>query len=203
MLEFPHVPLYVHWLTDKVRKNRILKGPWVKSYYSLTVLLQGLFLQWWRYYLFEKCCFTGHCAMTFPFQWCRYFCVWNNMIVSSPHQIRTWFQMKWRICVSRDKSGYIPGTNFIPATPLIIISSVTSLDHMIEICVCVYMCVWEWEMISSAEWTGSGWVIAGWRCVLCHCHLTPHNSVLQTPHQPKDGCRPLRLPVTVTRRVSV
>lgn len=91
----------------------------------------------------------------------------NNMIMSSPHQIRTWFQMKWRIRVSRDNSSYIPGTNFIPATPLII-SSVTFLDDMIEI----YVCVWGWKMISSVEWTGSGWVIAGWRCVLCHCHLT-------------------------------
>ncbi len=113
-----------------------------------------------------------------------HFSVWplllcmNNMIVSSPHQIRMWFQMKCRICVSRDKSSYIPGTNFIPATPLIIISSVTSLDDLMKI---LYVCVWGWKMTSSAEWTGSGWVIAGWRCVLFHCHLTAQQCPPNTP----------------------
>lgn len=73
--------------------------------------------------------------MTSPFRRGRHFLCMNSAIVSSPCQIRAWIQMKWRIRVSGDESSYIPGTNCVPVTPLIIYS-VRSLDGMIEICTC-------------------------------------------------------------------
>lgn len=100
--------------------------------------------------------------------------------------------MKWRIRVSRDKSSYIPGTNFIPVA-LLIISSVTSPDDVIEICVRVcaggklFLQLSGQDLVESLLAEG-----------VCYVTVTSaHNSVLQTPHQPKDGCRPPSGPVCV------
>jgi len=95
MLEFPHVPLFAHWLTDKVRKNRILKGPWAKSYYSLTVLLQMFFSSVMEVFPVWKVLLQWPLCDDITFSALPLLLCVNNMGMSSPHQIKTWFQMKW------------------------------------------------------------------------------------------------------------
>lgn len=141
-------------------------------------------------------CFTSHCLMISPFRLGQHFLCMNSAIVSSPCQIRAWIQMKWQICVSGDKSSYIPGPNCVPVTPLIIYS-VCSLDAMIEICVCDGG---KWfpqpsgrDLVESLQTEGVCYVTVS----------SPHNSVLQTPHQPRDGCCPLWLPLDNAHGVNV
>ncbi len=104
-----------------------------------------------------------------------------------PHQIRMWFQMKCRICVSRDKSIIFLGQiSFLHS--VIIISSVTSLDDLMKIC------VWGWKWF-FLQLSGQDLVESLLLKGVCYFTVTSlHNSVLQTPHQPKDGCCPLWLP---------